>query len=120
MGGAYSLDASTGPARMKLTGPFQVLITGDTTRVVAAPQSDTGLGYLLGRYTAGDETALENLTPWGLTIAELRLMREATEDDVEAALAGSYVEEDLAGVDRAALLEFWNRMLDRFVGVRDD
>jgi hypothetical protein len=47
-------------------------------------------------------------------------MRNATEDDVEAALSGSYVEEALAGTERAALLEFFQRMLDRFVGPRDD
>ena len=47
-------------------------------------------------------------------------MRHATEDDVEAALKGSYVEDTFAAVERAALLEFWNRMLDRFAGARDD
>jgi hypothetical protein len=47
-------------------------------------------------------------------------LRNATETEVQAALAGSYVEADLAHVDRAALLEFWNRMLDRMVGERDD
>jgi len=51
---------------------------------------------------------------------DLRQLREATEDDVEAALAGSYVEEPLAGIERAALLEFFQRMLDRFAGERDD
>jgi hypothetical protein len=44
----------------------------------------------------------------------------ATEDDVEAALAGSYVEEDLGSIEPAALLEFWNRMIDRFIGERED
>ena len=47
-------------------------------------------------------------------------MRHATEDDVEAALTGSYVEDKFAGTERAALLEFFQRMLDRFVGERDD
>ena len=47
-------------------------------------------------------------------------LRNATEDDVAAALDGSYVETDLAHVEPAALLEFWNRMLDRFIGERDD
>jgi hypothetical protein len=47
-------------------------------------------------------------------------MRNATEDDVEAALAGSYVEEAFTGTERAALLEFFQRMIDRFAGVRDD
>lgn len=47
-------------------------------------------------------------------------LREATEDDVELALANSYVEETFAGVERAALLEFFNRMLDRFIGEPDD
>lgn len=47
-------------------------------------------------------------------------LREATEDDVEAALKGSYVEEVCAGTEPAALLEFWNRMLDRFIGERED
>ena len=47
-------------------------------------------------------------------------LREADEDDVEAALAGSYVEDVFAGTERAALLEFYHRMLDRFVGPRED
>ncbi len=47
-------------------------------------------------------------------------LRHADEDDVEAAIAGSYVEDELAATDRAVLLEFWNRMLDRFLGARDD
>lgn len=47
-------------------------------------------------------------------------LRHADEDDVEAALAGSYVEDVLASVERAALLEFYNRMLDRAIGARDD
>jgi hypothetical protein len=47
-------------------------------------------------------------------------LRNATEDDVAAALAGSYIAEDLAQVEPAALLEFWNRMLDQFIGERGD
>ncbi len=47
-------------------------------------------------------------------------LRNATEDDVEAALAGSYVKDICGHIEPAALLEFWNRMLDRFIGERDD
>ena len=47
-------------------------------------------------------------------------LRALDEDDVEAALAGSYVEEYLALVERAALLELYNRMLDRVIGTPDD
>ena len=47
-------------------------------------------------------------------------LREGTEDDVEAALADSYVEDELAGVDRAALLEFFNCMVCQMVGEPDD
>ncbi|HSQ95421.1 MAG TPA: hypothetical protein VLM18_04880 [Croceibacterium sp.] len=47
-------------------------------------------------------------------------LRNATEDDVEAALAASYVKDVCGHIEPAALLEFWNRMLDRFIGVRDD
>lgn len=47
-------------------------------------------------------------------------LRNATEGDVEAALAGSYVQDICGHVERAALLEFWNRMLDRFIGERGD
>jgi len=47
-------------------------------------------------------------------------LRNATEDDVEAALKGSYIEDVCGNVEPAALLEFWNRMLDRFIGERDD
>lgn len=51
---------------------------------------------------------------------DLQRLREATEDDAEAALRGSYVEDTFAGTERAALLEFWNRMLDRFCGARGE
>jgi hypothetical protein len=47
-------------------------------------------------------------------------MRNATEDDVTAALKGSYVEDICGATEPAALLEFFQRMLDRFVGARDD
>ena len=47
-------------------------------------------------------------------------LRNATEDDIQAALASSYVEDICGNVEPAALLEFWNRMLDRFLGERDD
>lgn len=55
-----------------------------------------------------------------MPIGDQAQLRGATEDDVEAALAGSYVEDVLADTERAALLEFYNRMLDRFTGERDD
>ena len=47
-------------------------------------------------------------------------LRNATEDDVTAALAGSYIEDTCAGTEPAALIEFWNRMLDSFIGERVD
>ena len=47
-------------------------------------------------------------------------LRNATEDDVQAALAGSYVEDICGNVEPAALLDFWDRMLDRLIGKRDD
>jgi hypothetical protein len=47
-------------------------------------------------------------------------LRAADEDDVEAALEGSYVEDVFAGVERAALLEFFFRMIGRLVGESDD
>ena len=49
-----------------------------------------------------------------------QVLRNATEDDVQAALAGSYIEDIRGNVEPAALLEFWHRMLDRFLGERDD
>ena len=49
-----------------------------------------------------------------------RRLCEATEDDVEAALRGSYVEDDFAGVDRAKLLEFHHRMVRQMLGDVDD
>ena len=39
---------------------------------------------------------------------------------VEAALKDSYVEDVCGNAEAAALLDFWNRMLDRFAGERDD
>jgi hypothetical protein len=55
-----------------------------------------------------------------MTGTDLSHLRNATEDDVQAALKGSYIEDECAGTHPAALLEFWNRMLDRFIGERDD
>jgi hypothetical protein len=46
-------------------------------------------------------------------------LRNATEDDVQAALTGNYVEDICGNVEPAALLEFWNRLLDRLPGERD-
>lgn len=51
---------------------------------------------------------------------DIERLRNATEDDVEAAMCDSYVEKELGGVERAALLEFWNCMLDRFLGARGE
>lgn len=56
----------------------------------------------------------------GMDDALIERLRAATEDDVEAALRGSYVEDDFAGVERAKLLELWNRMLDVMISPRDD
>ena len=47
---------------------------------------------------------------------DFEALRNATEDDVQAALAGSCVQDLCADVEPAALLELWNRMLDRFLG----
>jgi len=43
-------------------------------------------------------------------------LRAATEDHVTAALKDSYVEDKLSGIEPAALLEFYNRMLDEVLG----
>lgn len=43
-------------------------------------------------------------------------LRSATEEDVERALAGSYVEDVLQGIAPDVLLEFWERMLDQRIG----
>lgn len=47
-------------------------------------------------------------------------LRAVTEDDVETALTDCYVCEDFAGVERAALLEFYHRVLDVIVGPRGE
>jgi hypothetical protein len=47
-------------------------------------------------------------------------LRSLTEDDVIAALGNSYVEDTLDGIAPVALLEFYNRMLDRVIGEPDD
>lgn len=46
--------------------------------------------------------------------------RSLDEDDVIAALENSYVEDVLDGIAPVALLEFWNRMLDRVIGEPED
>jgi hypothetical protein len=53
------------------------------------------------------------------TAPETDRLRSATEDDVSEALRGSYVAE-IGEVGHDKLLEFYNRMLDRFLGERDD
>ena len=47
-------------------------------------------------------------------------LRSLDEDDVIAALDGSYVEDTLDGIAPVCLLEFYNRMLDRVIGEPDD
>ena len=47
-------------------------------------------------------------------------LRQADEDDVEAALADSYVADALQGIAPDVLLEFFKRMLDRLIGPEDD
>ena len=47
-------------------------------------------------------------------------LRSLDEDDVIAALDSSYVEDVLDGIAPVALLEFYNRMLDRVLGEPDD
>lgn len=47
-------------------------------------------------------------------------LRNLDEDDVIAALENSYVEDTLDGIAPVALLEFYNRMLDRVIGEPDD
>lgn len=47
-------------------------------------------------------------------------LRQLDEDDVIAALENSYVEDTLDGIAPVALLEFYNRMLDRVIGEPDD
>ena len=49
---------------------------------------------------------------------EIERLRSATEDDAEAALRGSYVEHICGNAESAALLEFWHRVLDRFLSER--
>lgn len=51
---------------------------------------------------------------------DLETLGNATEDDVQAALAGSSVDAECANVEPVALLEFSNRMLDRLIGERHD
>lgn len=105
---------------MKLTGKSRIAIEVDIDRFQTESLRRSGLEYHLDRLFSGKEVAVEELLSWGLTITLAPDLRSATEDDVEAALADSYVAETFAGVERAALLEFWNRMADRFVGVPDD
>jgi hypothetical protein len=51
-----------------------------------------------------------------MAMDNFEVLRNATEEETEAALAGSYVQDICGNVEPAALLEFWNRMLDRFMG----
>jgi len=50
----------------------------------------------------------------------VQTLRGLTEDDVIEALESSYVAEVFDGIVPVALLEFYNRMLDRAIGVPDD
>lgn len=109
---------------MKLgPGKWRVTLTGDTDAFLKAPQSKAGLWHLFDRWFMGDVAHESNARPWGLAFEEapdLAALREVDEDDVEAALAGSYVEDVLAKVERAALLDFFKGMIDRKLGEVDD
>lgn len=51
---------------------------------------------------------------------EINRLRNATEDDVIAAIEGSYVEDVLDGIAPDVLLEFWGLMLNHMSGNQDD
>ena len=47
-------------------------------------------------------------------------LREADEETVEVALSGSYVQDVFRLTERAALLEFFNLMVNELLGEPDD
>jgi len=47
-------------------------------------------------------------------------LRDATEDDVEAALESSYAADVLHGIAPDVLLEFFNRMVDQMIGREEE
>lgn len=47
-------------------------------------------------------------------------LRALDEDDVIAALENSYVEDVFDGIAPVAIVELWNRLLDRVIGPPDD
>lgn len=50
----------------------------------------------------------------------LATLRNATEDDIEAALEDSYAAEILDGIAPTVLLEFWSLMLQHMTGNEDE
>ena len=77
------------------------------------------LSWAVARRSAAGPSAGSMEKPMTATV-DVQTLREATEDDVEAALFASYVQADLAGIEPDVLLEFWNRMIDQFAGVPGD
>ena len=51
---------------------------------------------------------------------DIKSLSEATEDDVIAALEGSYAGEVLDGIAPDVLLEFWGLMLNHMTGNQDE
>lgn len=73
----------------------------------AAPRQGTCSGGSRGGFSLGSSPRPRDL-------------RDATEDDVIAALEGSYVGDVLQGIAPDVLLEFWGLMLNHMCGEQDD
>lgn len=56
---------------MKLEGCYRLLIEGDTSALVSAGgRNPDVIGYLMQRLLTGQEAAMEELSTWGITVAE--------------------------------------------------
>lgn len=107
---------------MKLEGKYTLRLTGDTEHLWKVSGSNRNqIGYLFQRLLTGEEAAVEQEMPfWGVTVEQVQegepeAFRKLTEEDVELALADSYVPE-LAEIPPAVLLEFLQLMADRMAG----
>ena len=99
-------------------GNWRVLVEGNRAAYLAAGgRNERILEHALGRMVAGDAFSTDELAYWGIEVCPVD---DADEDDVAAALKDSYVADQLAGIEPAALLEFHNRMLRARLGDRDD
>ncbi len=104
----------------KLSGPFSIVILGDTREVARGDHASKSRGYLFDRLLRGEEADVgeNNMRPWGLRVVPgdglvgRATVRSATLEDAEAVLA-DLLSDPLTPEDALAI---FNILLDRVIG----